>query len=394
MARAPGSAVAEKCACGRLRLDADSADAATFFHEAAERDAAPGCRDRQDRAAAVSKEPGLVTPPAPVPTDSFAGGRYQVERFLGEGGKKRVYLAHDELLDRDVAFALIKTEGLDEVGRERIVREAQAMGRMGCTRTWCRSSTSASTLGTVPQPYVVTELMGGGDVEGLLEAEEPPRSRRALEIAKGDGARPRVRARAGRRAPRPEAGQRLADRRTASRRSATSGSRCRRGAFAAHAARDDGRHLRLHAARAGARPGGHAAGRPVLARGDALRAGDGQTALRRRRPHRRDLQHINTRTRVAPSWHSEHCPPDLEALILRLLAKVPADRPASAIRGARRARARRPQARSASHSDSQAQPARPAGSRRLRRSRGRSWSGSARLRRSLRWPGLSRDAGR
>ena len=43
---------------------------------------------------------------------SFASDRYTVKRFLGEGGKKRVYLAHDTLLDRDVAFALIKTEVL------------------------------------------------------------------------------------------------------------------------------------------------------------------------------------------------------------------------------------------------------------------------------------------
>ena len=34
-----------------------------------------------------------------------------MKRFLGEGGKKRVYLAQDTLLDREVAFALIKTEG-------------------------------------------------------------------------------------------------------------------------------------------------------------------------------------------------------------------------------------------------------------------------------------------
>ena len=40
-------------------------------------------------------------------------GRYQVRRLLGEGGKKRVYLATDTRLDRDVAIALIKTEGLD-----------------------------------------------------------------------------------------------------------------------------------------------------------------------------------------------------------------------------------------------------------------------------------------
>ena len=50
---------------------------------------------------------------------------------MGEGGKKIVYLAHDTLLDREVAFALIKTEGLDEAGRSRIQREAQAMGRLG-----------------------------------------------------------------------------------------------------------------------------------------------------------------------------------------------------------------------------------------------------------------------
>ena len=67
---------------------------------------------------------------APEPA-SFAGGRYQVKKLLGEGGKKKVYLAHDTVLDRDVAFAQIKTEKLDEDARMRIKREAQAMGRLG-----------------------------------------------------------------------------------------------------------------------------------------------------------------------------------------------------------------------------------------------------------------------
>ncbi len=73
-----------------------------------------------------------VTPnasPSPIQPTSFANGRYEGKRFLGEGGKKKVYLAQDTLLDREVAFALIKTEGLDEVSRTRITREAQAMGR-------------------------------------------------------------------------------------------------------------------------------------------------------------------------------------------------------------------------------------------------------------------------
>jgi len=45
-----------------------------------------------------------------------------VTRFLGEGGKKKVYLAHDIKLDRDVAFAVIKTDGLNRWLRRRRIR--------------------------------------------------------------------------------------------------------------------------------------------------------------------------------------------------------------------------------------------------------------------------------
>src|SRR5215208_8372038 len=92
---------------------------------------------------------------------SFAGGRYVVKRFLGEGGKKKVYLAHDTLLDRDVAFALIKTEGLDEAGRQRIRREARAMGRLGSHPNIVTVLDLGEEHG---QPYLVTELMAGGDL--------------------------------------------------------------------------------------------------------------------------------------------------------------------------------------------------------------------------------------
>jgi len=78
----------------------------------------------------VEPTPAPTAPPSPEPT-SFVGSRYQVKKFLGEGGKKKVYLVHDTVLDRDVAFALLKTETLDEEAKTRIKREAQAMGRLG-----------------------------------------------------------------------------------------------------------------------------------------------------------------------------------------------------------------------------------------------------------------------
>ena len=50
---------------------------------------------------------------------SCANGRYKIKKFLREGSKKKVYPAHDSVLDRDVAFALIKTEKLAAAARIR-----------------------------------------------------------------------------------------------------------------------------------------------------------------------------------------------------------------------------------------------------------------------------------
>src|SRR5881275_3255982 len=70
---------------------------------------APGSKFCNECAQALAPDapPTIRTPtPAPSPAlpTSFGAGRYQVQRFLGEGGRKRVYLAHDTKLDRDVAM--------------------------------------------------------------------------------------------------------------------------------------------------------------------------------------------------------------------------------------------------------------------------------------------------
>jgi hypothetical protein len=62
---------------------------------------------------------------------SFAEGRYEVIRCLGAGGMKRVYLARDDRLDRDVAIGLLHARGLDEVAPVRARREANAMAILG-----------------------------------------------------------------------------------------------------------------------------------------------------------------------------------------------------------------------------------------------------------------------
>src|SRR5207244_1977422 len=108
-----------------LRVDPQNHDALSYLAMAGDPAEHPPGRSEGD--VPIRAEEGRIASERAHPT-SFCDGRYQVKRFLGEGGKKLVYLAHDRQLDRDVAFALIKTEGLDDAGRQRIQREAQAMG--------------------------------------------------------------------------------------------------------------------------------------------------------------------------------------------------------------------------------------------------------------------------
>ena len=159
-----------------LVFDPENADAKNFLA------AAQRALDAEAASPPIPTPAPDVSPATPAvgsnePT-TFADGRYEVKRFLGEGGKKKVYLALDTTLDREVAFALINSEGLDETSRARVQREAQAMGRLG----------SHSHIVTVfdlgqenGQPYMVTELTGGGDVEGAIE--DAPDHRLTLEQA-------------------------------------------------------------------------------------------------------------------------------------------------------------------------------------------------------------------
>ncbi len=65
-----------------------------------------------------------------------------------------------------MAFALIKTEGMAWASRTRITREAQAMGRLGSHSHIITVFDLGEHEGRL---YMVTELMGGGDVERVIE---------------------------------------------------------------------------------------------------------------------------------------------------------------------------------------------------------------------------------
>jgi class 3 adenylate cyclase len=93
-----------------------------------------------------------------------------------------VYLARDSRLGREVALALVKTEGLDDAGRTRVAREAQAMGQLGDHPHVVTVHDIGEENGQI---YIVCQLMQGGDLEELLGASENRRlpMKEALRVA-------------------------------------------------------------------------------------------------------------------------------------------------------------------------------------------------------------------
>ena len=83
-----------ECARVVLGLDSTNSDALAFLGSVEH--VLPGEPSVQEQPSPSSDTP---TKELDQPT-SFANGRYEVKRFLGEGGKKKVYLAQDTLLDR------------------------------------------------------------------------------------------------------------------------------------------------------------------------------------------------------------------------------------------------------------------------------------------------------
>jgi class 3 adenylate cyclase len=272
-----------------------------------------------------------AAPPAPAPTPtvptSFAAGRYQVKRFLGEGGRKRVYLAHDTRLDRDVAFSLIKTEGLDASGLARVRREAQAMGRLG-------SHPHIVTVFDIGdenrQPYIIQEFMEGGSVQDIVD--QAPEHRlpidQSLQIASEVC----------------QALQHAHDRGIIHRDVKpgniwlTADGHARLGDFGLAVALDLSRMTQagMMVGTVAYMPPEQALGGKVDSRSDLYGLGAtlyemtcGRPPFSGHDPVAVISQHLNTPP-VAPSFHNSSLPPALNDLILKLLAKDPQDRPSSA----------------------------------------------------------------
>ena len=109
------------------------------------------------------------------------GGRYRLVDLLGEGGMATIYRAHDEQLGRDVAVKLLRPEyGRDRAFVDRFRQEAKAAASLNHPNVVNVFDFGTDEAG----PFIVMELVEGGDLGALIREEAPLPPTAAAEIAR------------------------------------------------------------------------------------------------------------------------------------------------------------------------------------------------------------------
>ena len=92
------------------------------------------------------------------------GGRYRLLEFVGEGSNARVYMAEDLTLLRRVALKILRADTAERAGfPERFADEMRATSALSHPRVL-----PVYDWGLEPQPYAVTEYLGGGSLAAVL----------------------------------------------------------------------------------------------------------------------------------------------------------------------------------------------------------------------------------
>jgi serine/threonine-protein kinase len=112
---------------------------------------------------------------------TLLGGRYTLLDVLGGGGMARVYLAHDNVLDRDVALKVMREYYADDEGFvERFRREAKhaaALNHPDIVQVYDQGHTEDGTY------YIAMEYVPGGTLAQRIKREGPLDPREAAGVA-------------------------------------------------------------------------------------------------------------------------------------------------------------------------------------------------------------------
>jgi eukaryotic-like serine/threonine-protein kinase len=108
-------------------------------------------------------------------------GRYRLVAPIGHGGQNEVWLAWDESLRRDVALKLLRSESKSEADVRSFEREARATSRLTSPHTIRIFDFGASSDGIF---YIAMEHLSGADLATLVREHGPMPAGRVLHFAR------------------------------------------------------------------------------------------------------------------------------------------------------------------------------------------------------------------
>ncbi len=139
----------------------------------------PGDSDREP-------EPGAGVPSQAAPGTPgirLLSGRYRLGEVLGYGGMAEVYKARDVRLDRDVAIKVLRSDlARDPSFQARFRREAQSAAALNHPMVVAVYDTGSDDRHDPPLPYIVMEYVEGRTLREVLLHEGRLTQRRAIEI--------------------------------------------------------------------------------------------------------------------------------------------------------------------------------------------------------------------
>ncbi|MGN7140533.1 protein kinase domain-containing protein [Streptomyces pseudogriseolus] len=113
-------------------------------------------------------------------------GRYRLTHRLGRGGMAEVFAAEDVRLGRTVAVKLLRADlAEDPVSKARFTREAQSVAGLNHHAIVAVYDSGEDVVGGQSVPYIVMELVEGRTIRDLLMNAEAPGPEQALIIVSG-----------------------------------------------------------------------------------------------------------------------------------------------------------------------------------------------------------------
>ncbi|MEV7783927.1 protein kinase [Streptomyces sp. NPDC088106] len=113
-------------------------------------------------------------------------GRYRLTHRLGRGGMAEVFAAEDVRLGRTVAVKLLRADlAEDPVSKARFTREAQSVAGLNHHAIVAVYDSGEDVVGGQSVPYIVMEIVEGRTIRDLLLNAEAPGPEQALIIVSG-----------------------------------------------------------------------------------------------------------------------------------------------------------------------------------------------------------------